>query len=397
MADEGGAPVELPVYMCAVNWVLRIDELSNSATFDCALFFIWNTTTPIKSECEGHFESVESLPWHPGISFYSVTDKIEMECALFKNNTTGNHGAFLNWILVSFQPFNFSRFPFDTQVLKLKFEVDAPKVRPFFSGLHVPTAFNYSTHSTLFYCEVGNWSMENVYQVVQFIEGAKGESPTCGIVLKVVLRRNPGYYLTNVVLLCYILVQGAFTTVAVPNDREHVSDRMSITLTILLTIVAFKFVVLSIVPPSSYSTLLDKYLICGVIVIGLIIIENVTACYLDPTDATNLDYAVCMTVGIIWTLLNAAIVLGGQTSIFYETLNEVELAGSYDEPERSLKRRGTLVRPYQVEGAKQVDISRETSDTILLMPTQRRSITANNMINTGRAMRRSSKEGQTTI
>ena len=71
------------------------------------------------------------------------------------------------------------------------------------------------------------------------------------------VHRRPGYYIVNVVvptglivLLCACQYQIA---------AEDVADRMSVSLTLLLTTIAFKLVTSSMLPAVAYLTLLDRY------------------------------------------------------------------------------------------------------------------------------------------
>ena len=74
--------------------------------------------------------------------------------------------------------------------------------------------------------------------------------------LALYMRRKPDFYLYNIVFPTFIIILCAFGTSIVP--LENFSDRTSITLTLLLTIVAFKFISISWIPSIPYLTLLDK-------------------------------------------------------------------------------------------------------------------------------------------
>eukprot|EP00808_Paulinella_micropora_P026646 g70942.t1 len=64
------------------------------------------------------------------------------------------------------------------------------------------------------------------------------------------MQRESSYYLTNIMLPLYIIVLfggGAFLV-------EGLESRFNITITVLLTIVAFKFAVVGNLPPTTYLT-----------------------------------------------------------------------------------------------------------------------------------------------
>lgn len=79
------------------------------------------------------------------------------------------------------------------------------------------------------------------------------------------LWRKPGFYLSNVVLPIAILTLLSPLSCAIESDGSSLgtADRLGITLTLMLTAVAYKFVVASSLPQVSYQTLLDSYvLVC---------------------------------------------------------------------------------------------------------------------------------------
>ena len=55
---------------------------------------------------------------------------------------------------------------------------------------------------------------------------------------------------------------------------EDVADRLSISLTVLLAVVAYKFVIQSLLPELSYLTYLDIYVLMCLISLFVIIMEN---------------------------------------------------------------------------------------------------------------------------
>jgi len=93
--------------------------------------------------------------------------------------------------------------------------------------------------------------------------------------IKVAVTRDSWYYLTNVFLIDLCLVCSSFTVLLVPPSEFQ--DRMGLSLTLLLTAVAFKELVNTYLPPISYSTILDKYVLCGFVMQVLVVAENAVA------------------------------------------------------------------------------------------------------------------------
>ena len=93
------------------------------------------------------------------------------------------------------------------------------------------------------------------------------------------------FFLTNIVVIMFVLVLAAFSVVGVP--YEDLSDRMSTTMTLMLTIVAFKFVISGYIPPTPYLTLLDKYILTAYILISTVMFENFVVAYVPTNKNPN--------------------------------------------------------------------------------------------------------------
>ncbi len=101
------------------------------------------------------------------------------------------------------------------------------------------------------------------------------------IKVECVLQRHSSYYLWNIIFIDLMLVCTSFSVLLVP--PSEFADRMSISLTLLLTAVAFKYVVSEKLPSISYLTLLDSYVLCGFGMQVLVVLENSVALVWDET------------------------------------------------------------------------------------------------------------------
>lgn len=132
------------------------------------------------------------------------------------------------------------------------------------------------------------------------------------------LSRNTTFYLANFVLVTFAVVFSALSVIAV--NHQDFSGRSSITYTLLLTMVAFKFVMSSYIPKVNYLTFLDYYNILGMLMVIFVIAENFyvselfyqTAYYPDRIDA----YFAAIFCSI-WGGLHIAILTGTYCDAFY--------------------------------------------------------------------------------
>lgn len=86
------------------------------------------------------------------------------------------------------------------------------------------------------------------------------------------VQRRAEFWVFNMVLPMGAFVLMSFSTISLPS--YFLGDRLAITVTLLLTAAAYKTTIMSHVPPISYNTILDWYVLnCGAIM-GLLVVEN---------------------------------------------------------------------------------------------------------------------------
>ncbi len=130
------------------------------------------------------------------------------------------------------------------------------------------------------------------------------------------LARKSGYYASNVAIPIGIISALSIISMSINEDgsRLETADRLGITLTLLLTAVAYKFVVASSLPTLSYQTLLDKYVWCCFAFMIIISIENaivpiiINRCKSSGNNSSSVENAesyLALVLGVIYFLVNA--------------------------------------------------------------------------------------------
>jgi len=107
------------------------------------------------------------------------------------------------------------------------------------------------------------------------------------------ISRKSGYWWWNVILPLFIVTSCLFASYAVQPD--NLADRSSITITLLLAMVAFKFVVSAKLPDIGYATLIDKYvLVCFFVAFLVVVLQVLSA--LGVVEENVLQYQINRTV-----------------------------------------------------------------------------------------------------
>eukprot|EP00937_MAST-01D_sp_MAST-1D-sp2_P004712 g4712.t1 len=92
--------------------------------------------------------------------------------------------------------------------------------------------------------------------------------------------RKSDYYMWHIVLPLFFITGCGFGSILVPTDSDsHVHESMAMTFTMLLTSVAFRFVIMDKLPNVNYLSLVDKYTLLCFLVLVLTAMFNVYSFY----------------------------------------------------------------------------------------------------------------------
>jgi len=149
------------------------------------------------------------------------------------------------------------------------------------------------------------------------------------------LERKSSYYMYNVVLPLFFIVSIMLASFTLP--ITDLADRLSIVLTLLLTSVAFNYIVSAWLPKKSYLTLLHKYVLLGFFLLFLTATENTIIFLLDSwngsasdVDSMNrhdtynfADAIIGVVMAVFWFSLHLLIPLLSMFGLFHESWKSV--------------------------------------------------------------------------
>lgn len=169
-----------------------------------------------------------------------------------------------------FESMELQRFPFDAQDLTMSLAINCRtsgmtpvdiRVRPDAALNHVIEMEHFVLHT--------EWELEPKLSTRCHLVGSENRQfPSLDI--SSIVRRRPAFYMLNIVYPICLFAFLANFQFALP--RYSTSDRMSMSTSLLLTSVAFKYTISSMLPAISYITILDRVLLAcgGVIVLNVI-------------------------------------------------------------------------------------------------------------------------------
>lgn len=106
----------------------------------------------------------------------------------------------------------------------------------------------------------------------------------------IMVRRLPLYYIQNVLFTMCILTFLGLSAFSV--NTEDCGNRIVVNVTLILTLVAFKFVLAEMLPRTSYNTLLDYYMGLCTITLAVNVAATVLPKVLSEMDVENADHSV---------------------------------------------------------------------------------------------------------
>merc|ERR1719193_1683749 len=123
--------------------------------------------------------------------------------------------------------------------------------------------------------------------------------------IRIPIERHASYHLSHTTGPLFMIVSAAFGAFFVPIGDT--ADRLSVSLTAMLTAVAFQFNVASQLPDAGYITAIDKYILLAFFTLFFVIIENMfmSCTALDNWDShEEIDIFVGLFVYGLWVIYN---------------------------------------------------------------------------------------------
>ena len=266
--------IDLRLFICSIE---SINTLRQELVCEFLLSANWLEKLDVcKVDDKGNV-SWESM-WDPRIYFPNA---VEMKSSINKriictDNVKGT--VMIQWsyrVKGRFKcPFDITTFPFDDQVLRIHVSSYwSNRVIRFRQELSIG---NNISSALANFADGGQWELQT-YILSDVVEPRDGGAFSKEIKeplfqFHVHARRKYNYYLWNIAAMVNMISFLAFTSFAI--ERNDTGKRLSVSLTLLLTVVAFKNFVSSILPKVSYLTLMDKYVLFNVAFIFLVSVQN---------------------------------------------------------------------------------------------------------------------------
>lgn len=232
----------------------RIDEREQLFQIDARVFATWTDERlafdPDEAgadrfvyQGEGAAEKLKTDIWSPGFELVDgrgARERVDLAVTVWSDGDVWYEERFLATI---FQPYDLDDFPFDSHTVSFLLE-----------------PFTLTTDDVVFGevealdFEIGSeeWTSDDVVTADVFNEGF------ASAFFSVSIARDPTFYLTNIILPLLLIVAISWAVFWMDFEDMTLADRLGVSITSLLTVVAFDFVTADTLPILPYSTRLDS-------------------------------------------------------------------------------------------------------------------------------------------
>ena len=200
---------------------------------------------------------------------------------------------------------DYRRFPFDRQVLPIYVESYAWNrdiVR--FEALPDQTGFDPSF-------QMPEWEVIDVKTSISEIARPRDPTPYSRVAFDIAIDRKAGFYIWKIFLPLFVIV--AISWVVFWMGREALGRRAGVSVTGILTVIAYQFIVSKSIPRVSYLTVLDKLLLLSIVTIATALVVSiiVEAVQTRDRDPGGIDRACRWVFPLVYFSLVSLIIFKG--------------------------------------------------------------------------------------
>lgn len=265
-ADGPATVVRVAVFVLDVDTVNSTDQ-----TFMANVYIEARWQDPSLAAGGGHLLISLDKVWHPRLqllnqqkTWATLPEAVEVSAAgevIYRQRVWGSFS----------QPMNLERFPFDQQTLEI--QVVAAGFTPEEVQI-VDLAMDRGARSGVTAApSLPDWQIvafEAAPGRMTFIPGNPGMS---AMLARLVVARHWGYYIFKVILpLCLIVIM-SWTVFWI--DPTEIGSNLSVAVTSVLTIVAYRFAIGESLPKISYTTRMDAFITIATVMVFLTVIQVV--------------------------------------------------------------------------------------------------------------------------
>mmetsp|Transcript_12505 Transcript_12505/g.18355 ORF Transcript_12505/g.18355 Transcript_12505/m.18355 type:complete len:400 (-) Transcript_12505:146-1345(-) len=279
MTDSEEVHVRLKICM------VKIDDVSQQYKPHVNIYFYFKPEDPINAETPrkggGRFVNLDTDPsWKPHFDFENQVNKaIVNDESYWIDTHTGIIFGRIDLIPHIQGRFDHQPFPFDRQILRIKLLSNNCLFQRWEKNNDdCPMVLRLTEEKWQFQCELkaltDSWRLEDATLEIESNVEDLGSSGTVSIFLQ----RKSKYFIVNIGFVIFLIMMAQGCLFLFPYNQS----RLEFSITLMLTVVVFKFVMQYQIPHTSCLMSLDRYMLFGLCELGLRFL--VDACTLGLLD-----------------------------------------------------------------------------------------------------------------
>jgi hypothetical protein len=273
-----GKPVEVSVGLFFLNLV-SLDEVVQSFSFTGYLYAEWNDYRLVMPDGAPPQRFGPGQIWMPYLEFDNATSPRNSTSASLIASADGTVHYSEAFTATLSSNLNLRPFPFDTQELNVVIHPFVSRARTVTLKTNpARTGISAQPYSPLPLWSLGELSYDTAPHVIML-----GGEPFSTLEFRVKIRRHAEFYIWKIFLPLFLMVVISWTVLWIP--PADLNNQLLISVTTILTLIAFSFTISPVLPRVPHLTFYDAYfLLCYVFV--LLAVGEVLAVHLTHQRKT---------------------------------------------------------------------------------------------------------------
>lgn len=261
--------------------IIKIDDTNQRSTIDFVVQLEWMEKNLVSKWKEKTLVSKDEI-WTPDIQIFNDYNLIKKKKDQYEVNPDGSVFYQQRFVGGINSRHNFSEFPLDEFIMKIQIVAINPDV--------IFIVSNNSPEDRSHRYSISGWKINS-----EWIEVGVGDErfkDLANTTYFIAAKRNINYYIWKVIIPLAMVVFMSWLVFWV--DPIQIGAQLTIGATAMLTMIAYQFTLSNLIPPVSYLTRLDIFILLSNIIVFIALLEAILTSNLVSHDkktiARRIDY-----------------------------------------------------------------------------------------------------------
>lgn len=274
--------------------IIKIDDANQRSTIDFVVQLEWMEKNLVSKWKEKTSVSKDEI-WTPDIQIFNDYNLIKKKEDLYEVNPDGSVLYQQRYVGGINSRHNFSEFPLDEFIMKIQIVAINPDV--------IFIVSNNSPEDRSHRYSISGWKINS-----EWIEVGVGDErfkDLANTTYFIAAKRNINYYIWKVIIPLAMVVFMSWLVFWV--DPIQIGAQLTVGATAMLTMIAYQFTLSNLIPPVSYLTRLDTFILLSNIIVFIALLEAILTSNLVSHDkktiARRMDYLARFIFPIAYTIV----------------------------------------------------------------------------------------------